>query len=88
MQSFKKVPSGKKRLQLLVGSAPPATSCQPVCKSQPDIDDTLIGDVLQLWMAVKAVHVMILLSLGNGAHLISAHAVVCQLQVIADVTSC
>ena len=72
-------PSLKVVSQALAGATPPAGSSQTVHKVQLDVNDTLIGNVPQLGVAVQNVHVLFNLGLGNQPHLFLAHTAVTQL---------
>ena len=59
----------------------PPTACHKLISiCQLDVDDPLVGNVSEFGVVVQAVHVMLLLSFGNGVHLVSTQAVILQLQ--------
>ena len=62
--------------QALAGATPPGGSNQAVHKAQLDVNDTLVGNVPQLGVAVQHVHVLLHLGLGNQPHLFLAHTAV------------
>ena len=68
---------------MLTGTSPQTAGHKPVSKRQLDVDNALVGNTSQLGVAIQAVHVVLLLRLGNSTHLIFGPTLVPQLQSTA-----